>query len=61
MPAGSLTNCLDSSNLQGVSSIKLHRDLGITQKSVWSTAHRIRETFNSDSDGFGEPVDVDET
>ena len=32
-------------NLKGVSSMKLHRDLGITQKSAWHMAHRIRETL----------------
>ena len=61
MRVGSLADCLYSTNLQGVSSMKLHRDLGITQKSAWRMAHRIRETFNSDSAGFDEPVDVDET
>lgn len=32
-------------NLKGVSSMKLHRDLDITQKSAWHLAHRIRETW----------------
>ncbi len=34
---------LFATNLKGVSSMKLHRDLGITQKSAWFMAHRIRE------------------
>ena len=34
---------LYATNLKGVSSMKLHRDLGITQKSAWYMAHRIRE------------------
>ena len=33
-------------NLKGVSSRKLHRDLGVTQKTAWHLAHRIRETWN---------------
>ena len=34
---------LMSTSLKGVSSIKLHRDLGITQKSAWHLTHRIRK------------------
>lgn len=30
-------------NVKGVSSIRLHREFGITQKSAWFLAHRIRE------------------
>lgn len=48
-------------NLKGVSSMKLHRDLGITQKSAWHLAHRIRETWKDDKNGFFGPVEVDET
>ena len=51
-------------NLKGVSSMKLHRDLGITQKSAWFLGQRIRKVFDS-SDGsggmFNGPVEVDET
>ena len=32
---------LYSTNLKGVSSMKLHRDLGIRQASAWYMAHRI--------------------
>ena len=35
---------LFNTSLKGVSSMKLHRDLGITQKNAWHMAHRIRET-----------------
>ena len=52
---------LYSTNLKGVSSMKLHRDLGITQKSAWHMAHRIRETWNDEMDKFAGPVEVDET
>ena len=34
--------------LKGVSSMKLHRDLRITQKSAWHMAHRIRAAWNGD-------------
>ena len=36
---------LVATNLKGVSSMKLHRDLGISQKSAWYLAHRIREAW----------------
>ena len=48
-------------NLKGVSSMKLHRDLGITQKAAWHMAHRIRETLAVTGDRFSGPVEVDET
>ena len=52
---------LYSTNLKGVSSMKLHRDLGITQKSAWYMAHRIRESWNAAADKFAGPVEADET
>ena len=48
-------------NLKGVSSMKLHRDLGITQKAAWHMAHRIRETLAVTGGKFAGPVEVDET
>ena len=33
-----------TTNLKGVSSLKLHRDLEISQKSAWHLAHRIRKS-----------------
>ena len=52
---------LFATNLKGVSSMKLHRDLGITQKSAWFMAHRIRETWKNRKPPFGGPLEVDET
>ena len=50
-----------STNLKGTSSMKLHRDLGITQKSAWHLAHRIRETWADQIDAtFQGPAEVDE-
>ena len=48
-------------SLKGVSSMKLHRDLGISQKAAWFLLHRLREAY-ADADGgdFGGPVEVDE-
>jgi transposase-like protein len=52
---------LYSTNLKGVSSMKLHRDLGISQKAAWYMAHRIRGTWAEATDAFAGPVEVDET
>ncbi len=48
-------------NLKSVSSLKLHRDLGIGQKAAWHLAHRLREALTQDGVTFAGPVEVDET
>ena len=50
-----------NTSLKGVSSMKLHRDLGISQPSAWHLAHRIRKAWETDGGLFGGPVEVDET
>ena len=50
-----------TTNLKGDSSMKLHRDLDITQKSAWHLAHRIRESWDRSEGRFDGPVEVDET
>ncbi|MCY4354646.1 MAG: IS1595 family transposase [Truepera sp.] len=53
---------LDPTSLKGVSSMKLHRDLGITQKSAWYMQQRIREAFAAEGPSLmAGPVEVDET
>ena len=53
---------LMSTSLKGVSSMKLHRDLDVTQKTAWYLAHRLRESWKTDGQGmFSGPVEVDET
>ena len=52
---------LYTTNLKGVSSMKLHRDLEIRQPSAWYFAHRIREIWNDETEKFAGPVEVDET
>lgn len=52
---------LAATGLKGTSSLKLHRDLGITQKSAWHLAHRIRETWAGDAPTFTGPVEADES
>ena len=52
---------LMSTSLKGVSSMKLHRDLGITQKAAWHLNHRIRKAWEANGSLFEGPVEVDET
>ena len=52
---------LEMTNLKGLSSMKLHRDLGITQKTAWHLQHRIRTAFLKEFAQFAGPVEVDET
>lgn len=49
-----------STSLKGVSSMKLHRELDITQKTAWYMEQRIREGFFGDSRNMRGPVEVDE-
>ncbi len=51
-----------TTSLKSVSSMKLHRDLGITQKSAWFLAHRLRDALvQGVTAAFSGPVEVDET
>ena len=54
---------LDTTSLKGVSSMKLHRDLGVTQKTAWFMQQRIREAFAALGPNvrFDGPVEVDES
>jgi len=53
---------LMSTNLKGVSSMKLHRDLGVTQKTAWFMAQKIRQGWlESKDDKLDGVVEVDET
>jgi len=52
-----------SSHKKGISSLQLHRDLGVTQKTAWFMLQRLRNTFQQDHTTikFTEPVQLDET
>ena len=52
---------LYSTNLKGVSSVKLRRDLGVAQKTARHLANRVREAWDDIQDRFAGPVEVDET
>ena len=49
-----------TTGLKGTASMKLHRDLKVTQKTAWHMAHRIRETFAQASLPFDGPAESDE-
>ena len=51
---------LYSTNLKGVSSMKLHRDLGITQKTAWMMGQKIRQAW-AEKNRLSGTVEVDET
>ena len=50
-----------TTSLKSVSSMKLHRDLSVTQKTAWHLAHRIRKALKSDGFLFAGPVEADES
>ncbi len=50
-----------TTNLKGVSSMKLARDLGVTQRTAWYMEHRIRKALDRNNGVFGGEVEVDET
>lgn len=50
---------LHATSLKGASSMKLHKDLGNTQKSGWHLSHRLREAMTSVQITFDRPVEVD--
>ena len=50
-----------TTGLKGTASMKLHRDLEITQKTAWHLAHRIRESWERQQPPFAGPVEADET
>ena len=51
---------LVATNIKGISSMKLHRDLGITQKTAWHLLHRIRQAYSESNPRFAGEVEVDE-
>ena len=55
------TMFLVSTSLKGVASMKLHRDIGVTQKTAWFLSMRIRTALSQGGTLFAGPVEVDET
>ena len=52
---------LVTTNLKGASSMKLLRDLEITQKNTWHLSHRLRKAFENGEPPFTGPVEANET
>ena len=52
---------LFTTNIKGISSMRLHRELGITQKSAWFLLRRLRKAAENGAGVFTGPVEVDET
>ena len=53
---------LEMTSLKGISSMKLHREIKVTQRTAWFMLHRIREAWGQEREGlFAGPVEVDET
>ena len=52
---------LMSSSLKGVSSMKMHHDLGITRKTAWMMEHRIRQGWVEGENQLACSVGTDET
>ncbi len=54
---------LELTSLKSISSMKLHRDISVTQSTAWFMLHRIREAWSQsvEHDSFSGPVEVDET
>ena len=50
-----------TTSLKVVSSMKLHRDLGISQPTAWFMAQRLHEGWEDGSDLFCGTVEVVET
>ena len=53
---------LEATSLKGVSSMKLHRDLHVTQRTAWFMLHRLREAWAvKGPEVYSGPLEVDET
>ncbi|MYI68552.1 MAG: IS1595 family transposase [Boseongicola sp. SB0673_bin_14] len=48
-------------NIKGVSSTHLRRELKCSQKAAWFMMHRLRKVFETDAGPFSGPVEVDES
>ena len=52
---------LFTTNIKGISSMKLHRELGIGQKAAWFMLARLRKAYETEVGPFFGPVEIDET
>jgi len=52
---------LITSHKKGISSLQLHRDIKVTQKTAWFMLHRIRNCFGINDEKLDNIAEVDET
>ena len=52
---------LFSTNIKGISSMRLHREIGIGQKAAWFMLARLRKAYDMDIGPFAGPSQVDES
>ena len=52
---------LFSANIKGISSMRLHRELGIGQKAAWFMLSRLRKAYDMEIGPFAGPSQVDES
>ena len=52
---------LFTTNIKGVSSMRLHRELGISQEAAWLMLHRLRLAFEAEKGAFSGPIEINET
>ena len=52
---------LDLTSLKGVSSMKLHKDIGVSQPCAWYMLQRIRKAWDNGDRPFNGLVEVDDT
>lgn len=53
---------LECTSLKSISSMKLHREIKVSQKTAWFMLHRIRKVWRTDkNDRLPGPVEIDET
>ncbi|NQY82926.1 MAG: IS1 family transposase [Alphaproteobacteria bacterium] len=52
---------LDTGSKKGISSCQLARKLGVTQKTAWFMAQRIRESYGMQARTYNGTIEVDET
>ena len=53
---------LEMTNLKGISSMRLHREIKVTQKTAWFMLNRIREAWTDEATRlFSGPIEIDET
>ncbi|HVU07024.1 MAG TPA: IS1595 family transposase [Verrucomicrobiae bacterium] len=56
-----ITIYLLSTNSKGISSVQLAKQVGVTQKTAWFMAHRIREAHQQPQEQLSGTIEVDET